>query len=145
MAFRNPFAAYNASTNFEAHLICEMLSEAGIEAVVIEDTAQVAMGWAGPLAELYKSQVWIERADIERAGPLLATYDRRNAERAAAYRGELELGPPIEVVCEKCGKSSSFPPSKKGNVERCLHCRAYLDVGDDIGDEDWGEASNEAE
>lgn len=145
MAFHDPFAAYNAGTNFEAHLIREMLAEAGIEAVVIEDTAQVAMGWAGPLAELYKSQVWIERAAIEQAGPLLATYDKRNAERAAAYQGELEAGPPVEVLCEKCGKSSSFPASKKGRVERCPHCRAYVDVGDDLDSDDWGEASNEAE
>ena len=145
MPLRDPFAAYNASTNFEAHLIRGMLTDAGIESVVIEDTAQVAMGWAGPLAELHKPQGWIERTDIERARPILTDYDQRNAERRMAERDELDNGPAIEVVCDECGKQSTFPARQKGRVERCQHCRAYVDVGDDGAVGDWGEAPIENE
>ncbi len=142
MALRDPFAAYNASSNVEAHMICGVLIDAGIEAVVIEETPQPgAWGWAGALSEMHKPQVWIERADIERAVPVLTDYEKRAAERRAADQGTSGVtGPPIEVVCEECGKRSEFPAVQKGSVQSCPHCRAYVDVGDDVGFEGWDEA-----
>lgn len=136
MSFREPFAAYNAKNNVEAHLVCGVLMNAGIEAMVIEDMSNVgSWSWAGTVSELHKPQVWIEKADIERAGPILAEYDRHAAERQAVPVAE---GSTITVICEACGKPTDFPASARGKVENCSHCQAYLDVGDDEGFEEWG-------
>jgi hypothetical protein len=145
MALRDPFAAYNAGSNVEAHLVCGLLQDAGIEAVVIEDVSQVGVWLGGTVAEIHKPQVWIERADIERARPVLTDYERRNAQRRSAERGEPEAGPPIEVVCEECSKRSEFPAAQKGTTQSCPHCRAYVDVGDDAALEGWDEAAGEDE
>jgi hypothetical protein len=143
MTLRDPFAAYNAGSNVEAHLVCGLLQDAGIPAVVIEDVSQVGVWLGGMVAEIHKPQVWIERADIERARPVLTDYDRRNADRQAAERGTGEAGPPVVVVCEECGKRSEFPAAQTGTVQSCPHCRAYVDVGDDSGIEGWNETPDE--
>ena len=63
-------------------------------------------------AAIHQPQVWIERADIERARPVPTDYDERTAERLAAERLAADrgtstvTGPPIEVVCESCGNPS---------------------------------------
>ena len=140
MAFREPFAAYNAASNVEAQIVCNLLLDEGIEAVVIEDVSAVGWGWAGPLAEVHKPQVWIERADIDRAKPVLDEYERLETERRKPATGE-----PIDVVCEECGKRSSFPTSQKGSVQNCPHCKAYVDVGDDLNIEGWDQVPDEDE
>lgn len=143
MALRDPFAAYNAGSNLEAHLVCELLQHAGIEAMVVEDVSNVGLTLIGPIAEIHKPQVWIERADIERARPVLTDYERRNAERRAAESGQHRGGPQIEVVCEECGKRSEFPAALEGSVQNCPHCRAFVDVGDDVDFEGWDEVPGE--
>ena len=144
MSLRDPFAAYNAGSNVEAHFVCGLLVDAGVEAVVVEDLSQVGV-WAGGLvAEIHKPQVWIERADIERARPVLTEYERRAAARRLAERGGAgAAGPPVEVVCEECGKRSTFPAAQKGTVQNCPHCRAYVDVEEEDGFEGWEEVSDE--
>lgn len=81
MALRHPFAAYNASSNLEAHFVCGLLQAAGIEAMVIEDGSQAGLWFGGTIPEIHRPQVWIEQADIERVRPILTDYDRRNADR----------------------------------------------------------------
>ena len=39
-----------------------------------------------------------------------------------------ERPPGIDTVCETCGKISRFPPQAEGTVQRCDHCRKYVDV-----------------
>lgn len=142
MALRDPFAAYNAASNVEAHVVCGLLVDAGVEAMVIEDVSQVGVWLGGLVSEIHKPQVWIERADIPRAKPVLDEYERRAAERRGADR-TAATGEPVEVVCEECGKRSNFPAAQAGSVQRCPHCRAYVDVGDDPGPEGWDEVSPE--
>jgi hypothetical protein len=145
MTLRDPLAAYNAGSNVEAHLVCGLLQDAGIQAVVIEDVSQVGVWLGGTISEIHKPQVWIERADINRARPVLTDYERRASERRAAERGEREAGPPVVVGCEECGKRSEFPAAQKGTVQNCPHCRAYVDVGYEVGFEGWDEAAGEGE
>jgi hypothetical protein len=147
MTLRDPFAAYNASSNVEAHLVCGILIDAGIEAVVIEEIPMSgAWGWPGALSEMHKPQVFIERADIERAIPVLTDYEKRVAERRAADQGTNGItGPPVEVVCEECGKRSEFPAAQKDSVQNCPHCGAYVDVGDDVGFDGWEETKGESD
>ena len=121
MAFRDPFAAYIAVSDLEAHFVCAILTNAGVGAYVIEDNANVGVfQFGGQLPEFCKPQVWIERTDIERAGPHLAGYDQRNAERRMQRSGDAESGEPIVVTCEACGKLSEYPARRKGPVQNCL-------------------------
>jgi hypothetical protein len=141
MAFRDPFAAYNAANNLEAHLVCNLLNEAGVEAVVIEDVSQVGVWIGGVVSEIHKPQVWIERANIGRAKPVLDEYERR----MVGQSGESTEGPPVKVTCEECGQISSFPATQKGSVQNCPHCQAYVDVGDEAQIEEWDQVTGEEE
>lgn len=144
MAFKDPFAAYNPGTNLEAHLVCGQLRDAGIEAVVIEDVSTAGLWLGGTIAEIHKPQVWIERADIERARPILAAYERQANERRTGSQTGDETAAPIQVVCEECGHRSEFPANKRGSVENCPHCHAFVDVGEDDEFEDWAEPDGES-
>lgn len=145
VAFRDPFAGFNAGSNVEAHLVCGLLEDAGIRAMVIEDVSQVGVWFGGTVAEIHKPQVWIERANTERARVVLTDYERRNAERRGAGRGAREMGQPVAVVCDECAKRSEFPAAQRGTVQSCPHCRAYVDVGDSAGPEGWDKVAGEDE
>lgn len=145
MTLQDPFAAYNAGSNIEAHLVCGLLRDAGIPAVVIEDVSQVGVWIGGLIPEIHKPQVWIERADIERVRPILTGYEQRNAERRLAERGEREAEQSVEAVCEECGSQSSFPASQKGTTQSCPNCQGYIDVGDQVEFEGWEAAPGEDE
>ncbi len=140
MALNDPVAVYNAANNIEATLVCNALLAAEIEAQVIEDDSVVGLSMYGPLAEIHKPQVWIARADIERAGPVLAEFERRASELRASEVNATT--PPIEVVCE-CGVKTAFPASQRGSVQECSACGAYLDVDPPDDGEDWGSPDSE--
>jgi hypothetical protein len=135
MALRDPIAAYNASTNLEAHLIAAMLREAGLEASVVEDLSTAGIWMGGVVGEIHKPQVWIERADVERAKPVLDEFESHARERKRAAAD----APDIEVLCEECGERSLFPGNQYGSVQNCPHCRAFVDVGDDVPFDGCGE------
>ena len=139
MAFREPFAAYNAASNIEAHLVCGALLEAGVEAKVVEDVSQIGTWMGGSVPELHKPQVWIEKADIPRAKPVLDAYEERESQRRAAELKKSASGEWIVVRCEDCGRETNFTAQLAGTVQNCPHCRAFLDVAQDEDDEDWGE------
>lgn len=144
MNLRDPVAAYLPATNLEAHVVCRLLEDAGIEAAVTEDNSLVGVWMGGTVPGLHKPKVWIDRSDVERAAPLLEEYDRRLAERRLAERERLHSEPPIEVLCEACGERSEFPAVHKGTVQDCPHCDAYVDVGD-VEIEGWDEVPPEDE
>lgn len=140
MALTDPYVAYNAGSNLEAHMVCGRLLDAGIEALVVEDVSQAGIWVGGTIAGIHKPQVWIERADIERAAPVLTDYEQATNKRLAAeYNASGTAEPPVTVLCDGCGKRSTFPASQKGLVESCPHCGAYVDVGDEVGFEGWNE------
>lgn len=139
MAIRDPFVAYIAASNLEAHAICNLLLAADIEAMAIEDVSQVGT-WIGGLAlQLHKPQVCIERSDIDRAKPVLIAHEQRSAQRQST----VVTGASIEVTCEDCGKKSSFPEAQRGSVENRPHCESFVDVGDDAGLAGWNGMPNE--
>lgn len=131
MAFKEPFAAYNAANDLEAHFVCNILNEADIEAVVVEDVSTAGLWLGGMIPEIHKTQVWIEKVDAERAKPVLEDYEHRlRARREADANAEGEL---LEVTCEECGKGAKFPIAQRGSVQNCPHCGAFVDVGE-VGD-----------
>jgi hypothetical protein len=135
MPLQDPVAVYNAASNVEAIQVCNALVAAGIEAHITEDHSAVGFSVYGRLAEIHKPQVWVARADIERARPVLIEYERRAAELQPQ---EVGIGEPIEVVCD-CGQTTRFPATQRGSVQECPACGAFLDVGEAEDSEDWGE------
>jgi len=138
MALKEPFAAYNAAHNVEAELVRNVLLAAGIEAHFTEDLMSLGIFAFGPIPEIHRPQVWIERADAERAGPILAQFERRAAElRGAADAPEAAASAPIEQACEECGAALSFSAEQQGSVQECKHCGAYVDVGEAESGGEW--------
>jgi hypothetical protein len=145
VALQDPVAVYNAATNLEANLLCNILGESGIEAHPTEDLSIVG-GWVGGfIPEIHKPQVWVGRADVERVKPILDEYERRRAElQGATPAGDAF----VTTACEECGRPGTFPAALRGTVQTCPHCHAYLDVVDDrITGElpDFGEGEGEEE
>jgi hypothetical protein len=144
MPLRDPFAVYNAAGNLEAVFVRDALIDAGVEAFVIEDVSQVGTWVDGHVPEIHKPQVWVERADIERARPVLDAFEKRKADLRSASTAQAD-GPAIEAVCEECGGHAMFPAAQRGSVQQCPHCNAYLDVGDEDAPGDWGEDEADAD
>lgn len=77
-------------------------------------------------------QICVNRNDAERATALILTHLEKN-EPAAEVEGV------IAVVCEECGTRVLFPAAKKGKVQECPTCDAYLDVDGEIEEQNEGE------
>ena len=132
MELREPIVVYNAATNVEAQLIKMLLTEAGLDAFASDDLSTGGLWMFGTLPEIHKPQVWVSSQDQQRAQVILEDYERRVADRnqASRERGKPGHASPIEVVCEECHQTSSFPAAMDGTVQDCPRCGAYVDVGD---------------
>ncbi len=146
MPLEDPVAVYNAETNVEAQMVKLLLIDAGIEAHASEDLSPVGLWMFGLLPEIHKPQVWVSRHDIDRAGPVLRDYAERTAQREREKRrGATDEERTVSAVCEECGETSTFPESKRGTVQDCRRCGAYIDVGDfDEQGDFWEQGSDEA-
>ena len=120
MLYRDPKCVFVASTMGQAHIVAGWLQEHGITAEVMNP---VTMGGWGPALEAATGvEVWIlNPAQAPEAILLLG-------EHALELVTKPQAGPPLDVVCEECGKSSTFPARQRGTVQSCPHCSAYLDV-----------------
>ena len=141
MAMTDPVAVYTASSNAEAHLLCNALTSSGVEAAVVEDVSLAGVWLGGLNSDIHKPKIMVARADADRVVPLIEAYERRAAER----RAERENGPPVEVVCEECGHTATFPAAQNGTVQNCPACYAHVDVGDQVPFEGWDEVPPEDE
>ena len=71
---------------------------------------------------------------------MIDEYERRAGERNEARRHAQTGEPPLEVLCEECNQTSSFPSEQAGTVQSCPRCGAYVDVGQlDEGEPFWME------
>jgi hypothetical protein len=136
MPLRDPVVIYNAASNPEAILVRDGLIAAEIEAFVVEDLSQAGV-WMGGLTGIHKPQVWVDRADVARAAPVLLAFEQRAAERRDGSAAGAAPQFPIEVVCEECDARASFPASMRGSVQECPECGAYIDVEADEPTEPW--------
>jgi hypothetical protein len=138
------FKALIALSNEEAHYVCDLLVDAGINAKV-NDGLDV------------EPAVWIDTLHIDRAKQVLDAYllggtqwrtatwlepainhqqiDQQAAEWYEARRRSggtnSRLPETIEVTCEECGKRTAFPAVLRGNAAECPGCGATVDIGDD--------------
>ncbi|HEX3602330.1 MAG TPA: hypothetical protein VHU84_19405 [Lacipirellulaceae bacterium] len=137
MAISNPVAVYNAENNAEAQMLCNFLEANGVEAYVTRDESVVGLWTFGTLPEIHKPQVWVDRASIDPTAPLLAEYERERARRRASQSPSESKGEPIAVLCEDCGKTSSFAASQRGTVQDCSHCGSFVDVEEGDDEAEW--------
>ena len=129
MGITRPVSVYNAENNLEAEMICTYLGQNGIEAYPTLDESLAGYWMFGTLPEIHKPQVWVDQSSVEAARPLLIQYEN-DVVRRRARSNESDNGT-IGVVCEECGKTTTFPAAKLGTVQDCSHCSAYVDVGDE--------------
>ncbi|MCE9525354.1 MAG: hypothetical protein K8R36_04800, partial [Planctomycetales bacterium] len=96
-----------------------------------EDVSQVGVWMLGLIPEIHKPQVWTDRSDQEKAGPVLAQYEQRQRElHRIDTEAEASLAEHITVACEECAGLATFPTRLRGTVQVCPHCNAYIDVGE---------------
>ncbi len=138
MSMQEPNVIYTAVSNLEAHFLCNLLVDSGIEAAVVEDNSQAGAWIGGNASQLHHPKVLVDQSDIDRAKPILEQYEQRSTERRAA--GRVSDGEPILVWCEECGEQSQYPAAQSGTVQSCPKCLAYVDVGEEPELEGWDEA-----
>ena len=134
MAISKPIAVYNAENNVEAQLLCNYFEQNDIEAYPTKGLMTF-----GNLPEVFKTEVWVDESNVDAAKSLLVEYERERERRTARKQAQAAETGSIEVVCEECGKPTSFAASKKGTVQDCSHCAAFVDVGDDESF-DWSDS-----
>lgn len=80
---------------------------------------------------------WVDESTKVEAALAIGEFELIQRARAHPPEGSGE----IEVDCEECGGSTVYPDSLDGTTQVCLHCGAYVDVGDLPWEDDFGEAS----
>jgi hypothetical protein len=126
VAISKPVAVYNAENNVEAQLLCNYFDQNDIEAYPTK-----GINTFGDLPEVFKTQVWVDVSNVAVAKLLLVEYEREREQRTMRKEAQAAETGSIDVVCEECGKSTSFAASMKGTVQDCSHCAAFVDVGED--------------
>jgi hypothetical protein len=115
---------YEGLDSEDAHFLRNLLADAGIEAIVVGDAAEGAVGERSPFSS--PPQVWVPPTDVDRARPIVAEYQRHLIERtessvaeseAAAEQAESEpfcyhCGNPVnagQTPCPVCGQPLEWP------------------------------------
>ncbi len=134
MDFQKPVVVYTAATNVEAHLIVDMLCANGVPAHAVEDQSGVSLWAFGTISQYHKPNIWVEQSTAQEAAELIQAFEEKRRARNNPGQGSGE----IQVVCEDCGTTTSFPHSLDGTTQECSNCHAYVDVGDLPWDDDFG-------
>ncbi len=145
MALSDSVAIYTAASNLDAHFVRDRLVATGIEAFVVEDVSQVGTFVGGLIPGLHKPQVWVDRANVGRAEPIVIDFDESTARLAEGHIGTHDAAQPINVVCEECDQLATFPAAQRGSVQQCPHCGDYVDVGETDQAGDWCDAAEDSD
>ena len=140
-AIAHPTLAYTANGNLEAHAVVTWLESNGVRAYAVEDNSGVSLFAFGTISQFHKPQIFVGKADMERAGDLLRQFESQRDAR----RREVDGAPRITSECEECGVASEFPASQDGTTQNCPKCHAFMDVGTFDWPEDFDFGSQEAE
>jgi Putative prokaryotic signal transducing protein len=143
MPLHDPVAVYTARTNTEAQIVRHLLIQSGVEAYAVEDLSVVGLWMGGTIPGIHNPKIWVDRADVERAVPILREYEQRTAERRLAEPASAPGGSGVEAICDECGARSVFDAEQRGTVQECPHCNAYMDVGADEPAGEWQDVSDE--
>ena len=114
-----PICIRHANTIEEAEIIVAWLAEQGIEATVTDPSSTGVMAFGVTDPEGVKIYV-ADAQTAERAKAALAGHD---ASDESAVAEEM-----IDVTCEECKHTNSFPPDYAGSTQECSECGAFVDV-----------------
>ena len=121
MPYRDPRCVFVASSFNQADVVAAWLQGHGIATEVMN--RETMGGLVSPvLMGVTGVEVWVMDPAFAPEGIRLL------GEHALELRVQKPDGPPVEVACEECGKTSTFPAEERGSVQNCPHCGAYLDV-----------------
>lgn len=123
----DPVTVYTARDYLEAQILRDTLLDAGIDAFAIDDASQAGTWMFGLISNIHKPTVVVNRSDRDRAAPLVAQFDADVVARERAKHDTLSDSV-ITVTCDECGATNYFPATRRGGIENCQICRAYLDV-----------------
>jgi hypothetical protein len=117
---------YRAATLEEADAFALWLTEQGLEAFV-QDRYSVGTLAVPTIAAPRGVEVCVaDEATAERARALVQDYLAARESRREAAVGQA----PISLTCPACGRPVTFTAERRGQVERCPHCGAFVDVPD---------------
>ncbi len=148
MVYRDPRCVFVSNNVGEAQVVATWLQAQGIDAEAMnlstlggfEGLTILSPGGTGTAG----IEVWVHNPDQAPEAIALLT---EHQERLAAEAAHAPQGPAfIDVVCEECGKRTTFPGKDRGSVETCPHCSAYLDVlpaDEALESGEWEEQSEE--
>ena len=129
MELTNPTLVCTTPTNIIAHEVAEWLSNTGISAQVIEGS--------NPLGGPENAKIMVSAIDHPRALQALQALQQPQPEPTTGLIDVPLRSEWFDVRCEKCGHEMRFPPIRKGEIEVCPTCFAYIDIGGDVGYDDW--------
>lgn len=91
---------YMARDELDAHFLQGLLNEEGIDSVIQGEAMERV--WGGvPVTDQTTPTLWVQEADIERARPIIAEYERRR--KNLADHGGAPARP--TWTCPKCGEA----------------------------------------
>ncbi len=128
MKLESPVSIYNAANNLDAHLICNMLNQAGVEAYAVEDVSTAGLFSLGTLAEIHKPQIWVSQKDADRAKNLIADFCLDEPDHRPSLNEEL--------FCYHCGE-----PAAAG-ATICSSCGRRIEASDESDKDDEDESAN---
>jgi hypothetical protein len=134
MDFEKPVIVYTAETNVEAHLIVDMLLAHGVPAHAVEDQSGVSLWALGTITQFHQPNIWVDETNRGEAARLIQVFEEKKRSRDDVVK----KSGTIQVFCDDCGKTLSFPGSLDGTIQECPHCHAYVDVGDLPWEDDFG-------
>jgi hypothetical protein len=121
MPYRDPKCVFVASNFGQANVVAGWLQGHGIPAEVMN--RETMGGFYYPLlAGVTGVEVWV--MDPEQTAEAIQLL----GDHALELVTQKPTGPPVEVICEECGQTSTFPAQQRGSVQTCPYCSAYLDV-----------------
>jgi hypothetical protein len=121
MLQRDPKCVFVASNFGQAAIVAGWLEEHGIPADVMN--GELVGGLGVPLLA-GATGVEVRVVDAAQAPEAILLL----GEHAVELLFNKQTGPPLEVLCEECGQTSTFPGQQRGSVQNCPHCNAHLDV-----------------
>ena len=111
MALQDPVAIYDAANDVDAHLLCNLLNEAGVEAYVTEDDAQVG--------QFLRPQVWVDRS----LSTVRSRYCRTTNVANSHKRRPKQMTRLWNLPAKNAASAPPFPPRK---MARCKRARIVV-------------------
>ncbi len=141
MVYRDPKCIYITDNPGTADVVVNFLEHEGIAAKVMDRSMLGGLLgltiWSKSGVSSLGLEVWVlDEKDVESASSLLAKYE----EEAARKKQAKSDSPPVDAVCDDCGKTSTFAGKLRGSVQDCPQCGEYMDVPEEDDEFDWSAA-----